>query len=248
MESQFASAKTTEAINLNEVSSLLMQRGYMVYRPEADVGGVDFLVGSPYGVVQKCQLKSRAFVQWGKYGARGIHMVFPGQGEAGAREWYLIPHDKLFDILKGKHGDAPKWDHPVHGEYWHCPVSKDLAGELEGHAINNPKVAGAKQLFNHELRREMFEIDSKVEWQKCSALGYSINGYALLPDQTGMDIMSALLRQYERGEVDETFELTSLRLIFFFLLRRYHHTGYIDDDDYTLINKVMGDIRNSLPH
>ena len=42
MNSPFASTKTTEAINLNEVSSILMQRGYMVYRPEADVGGVDF--------------------------------------------------------------------------------------------------------------------------------------------------------------------------------------------------------------
>ena len=103
----------------------------MVYRPEADVGGVDFLLASPYGMTYKCQLKSRAFVHWNKYGDKGLHMVFPGKGDAGAREWYLVPHDELFQLLKSKHGHAPMWVTQLTVSIG-IAVSKDLAEDLKG--------------------------------------------------------------------------------------------------------------------
>ena len=246
MNSPFASTKTTEAINLNEVSSVLMQRGYMVYRPEADVGGVDFLLASPYGVTYKCQLKSRAFVHWNKYGDKGLHMVFPGKGDAGAREWYLVPHDELFQLLKSKHGHAPMWNHPTHAEHWHCPVSKDLAEDLERHSIQNAKIGGSKQYFNHELKREMFNLDSVADWEKCHAIGHSIDGYALLPDDANLDIMRSLYERYERDDLDVPLELTSLRLIFFFYLRMCYHAGIHTDEDNAFLNKIMRSIRSQL--
>ena len=98
----------TEAINLNEVTSILLNKGFMLYRPEVDINGVDFLLKTPLGFIQKCQLKSRAYVEWNRYGGKDIFMVFPGKGDVGNRDWYLIPHDKLFGILKQKHGHAPQ--------------------------------------------------------------------------------------------------------------------------------------------
>ena len=218
----------------------------MVYRPEADVGGVDFLLASPYGIFYKCQLKSRAFVHWNKYGDKGLHMVFPGKGDVGSREWYLVPHDELFEILKSKHGHAPMWDHPTHGEHWHCPVSKDLAEDLERYSIQNAKIGGTTQYFNHELKRDMFNIDSKADWEKCSAIGHSIDGYALLPDDANLEIMSSLCERYQRGDLDVPLGLTSLRLIFFYCLRSMHHSGWTTNEDYAFLNKVMRSIRSKL--
>ena len=40
-----------EAQNMNEVSAILLGLGYMVYRPEADVGGVYFLIKAPKGPI-----------------------------------------------------------------------------------------------------------------------------------------------------------------------------------------------------
>jgi len=219
----------------------------MIYRPEADVGGVDFLLASPYGVTFKCQLKSRAFVQWNKYGAKGLYMVFPGKGEHGARDWYLVPHDELFQLLKSKHGHAPMWTHPNHGEHWHCTVSKDLAEKLERYSIQNEKKWHFKQYFNHELKSEMFNIDSKADWEKCCAIGYSIDGYALLPDDAGLEIMRSLYDRYKKDDPDYIFELTSLRLIFFFKLRMCYHAGTITESDWEFFNKIMRSIMSQLP-
>ena len=43
------SGKVTEAINRCEVTKHLLQKGYMVFHPEADVDGVDFVVSTPAG-------------------------------------------------------------------------------------------------------------------------------------------------------------------------------------------------------
>ena len=52
----------TEAINLNEVTSILLNKGFMLLRPEVDFDGVDFLLKTPLGFIQKCELKSRAYL------------------------------------------------------------------------------------------------------------------------------------------------------------------------------------------
>jgi hypothetical protein len=127
-----------EAKNRAEVTTLLLSRGYMLYRPEADIDGIDFVLATPGNELLRCQLKSRAFVQKNKYGQREIWMVFPGPGPDFQRMWYLIPHDVLFQKLKERHGHAPKWRHPIHGEYWHTPVNKELAEELSHYRVIKP--------------------------------------------------------------------------------------------------------------
>ena len=62
MHSPIMSTKATEAMRLNEGSLIFLQRGRLVYRPEADVGGIDFLLASPKDITHKCQQNSGAFV------------------------------------------------------------------------------------------------------------------------------------------------------------------------------------------
>lgn len=123
------SHQVTEAINLADVTALFLTKGYMLYRPEADVGGIDFLLSTPGQKILKCQLKSRPYVEWNRYGGKDLFMVFPDD-KTTPRDWYLVPHDTLFLTLKEQHGHAPKWNHPKFGEYWHCPVSLDLKKKL----------------------------------------------------------------------------------------------------------------------
>ena len=44
------SGKVTEAINRCEVTIHLLQKGYMIFHPEADVDGIDFVLRNPQGV------------------------------------------------------------------------------------------------------------------------------------------------------------------------------------------------------
>jgi hypothetical protein len=41
---------------------------------EADVDGVDFIIQTPENNFLKCQLKSRAYVLWNKYGNKDIYI------------------------------------------------------------------------------------------------------------------------------------------------------------------------------
>ena len=228
----------TEAINLNEVTSILLNKGFMLYRPEVDINGVDFLLKTPLGFIQKCQLKSRAYVEWNRYGGKDIFMVFPGKGDVGNRDWYLIPHDKLFGILKQKHGHAPQWNHVKHGEYWHCPVSGDLAEYLTEYSIDNPNINGYQILHDQDLTKEMFEIDAKKDKKKLLEVGYSINGYEILPKNTSSDILSALRKEFfDNPESD--YEFQTLRLVLFFELRCLHHKGVAEDKDYERLNLIL---------
>lgn len=131
------SSAVTEAINRCEVTIHLLQKGYMVFRPEADVDGVDFVVRTPDGKYLPCQLKSRSTVQPKKYGGKGIWMIFPGKGKPLHRDWYLIEHDRLLSIQKKKHGSAPNWNDKAKGEFWTEPVGKLLAEQLAKYLIHS---------------------------------------------------------------------------------------------------------------
>jgi len=227
------STQITEASNLAEVTAVLLSRGFMLYRPEADVGGVDFLLRTPEGRFLKCQLKGRAYIEKNKYGDRDIWMVFPGKGNAFEREWYLIPHDTLYRILKEKHGEAPQWVHPTHGEYWHTPVSKDLAEQLSVYAVKSPSYqTGSRILRESELTSEMFNFDPHTDegWEKLHAVGYSIDGYMHFPDEFGGSIMSAM-SNYWTDEHEIPNDIFILRILLFFKLREMYWVGIATDED-----------------
>jgi hypothetical protein len=235
-----------EAYNLNEVSAIFLKKGFMLYRPEADVDGVDFIIQTPENNFLKCQLKSRAYVLWNKYGNKDIYMVFPAQGDSFNREWYLIPHDTLFQILKSKHGDAPNWNHSEFGEHWNTPVSKNLADELKSFTIISPtNQLGNKLLRNNELTADMFDLDAEKDWEQLTKIGHSLNGYAELPNDSAAELMSAL---YQRSHNDNDFpdSLFNLRLLLFWKLRMLHMDGMVPSEDYQWCNALLSKIKRKL--
>jgi hypothetical protein len=127
-----------EAQNLAEVTAILLSKNYMVYRPEADIDGVDIVLKNPKGELIKCQLKGRSHVESNKYGKRDIWMLFPQKGEPFKRNWYLIKHDELLKIQKNRHGKAPKWNDSLKGEYWTEEVGVKLSDILEEFSIYKP--------------------------------------------------------------------------------------------------------------
>jgi hypothetical protein len=103
-----------EAANRAEVTALLIRSGYRVYNPEADVSGEDLILRTPSGALIAVQQKGRLFVDNGRYGVAGedIWMLFPECPYVPnkRRSWYLVPHNILFDWLKGRHGHAAGWN------------------------------------------------------------------------------------------------------------------------------------------
>ena len=106
-----------EAANRAEATALLIRVGYRVYRPEADCYGEDLVLRTPSGKLRAVQLKSRMTENRNKYGSTSLWMLFPStKFSAGIRrEWFLVPHDALYKLVKEKHGHSPKFN----GE-WSC--------------------------------------------------------------------------------------------------------------------------------
>lgn len=106
-----------EAANRAEATALLIRAGYRVYRPEADCYGEDLVLRTPRGKLLAVQLKSRMTVNRDKYGNTSLWMLFPRtKFKAGARrEWLLVPHAVLYDLVEKSHGHTPKFT----GE-WSC--------------------------------------------------------------------------------------------------------------------------------
>jgi hypothetical protein len=122
-----------EAANRAEATALLIRTGYRVYRPEADCYGEDLLVRTPRGDLLSVQLKGRLTADWMRYGGHSLWMLFPGSKfKTGVeRKWFLVPHDRLYEWLKGRHAHTPKWK-----ELWNCQtVGKPDAEFLDDYAI-----------------------------------------------------------------------------------------------------------------
>jgi hypothetical protein len=103
-------AAEIEVANRAEATALLVRCGYRIYRPEADIAGEDLLLRSPKGGFRAVQLKGRMLVH-SKYGGIRLWMLFPDRPwqPLTNRTWYLVPHDKLYDYLKSRHGRAKGW-------------------------------------------------------------------------------------------------------------------------------------------
>jgi len=127
-------ANEKEAANRAEATALLIRLGYRVYRLEADCYGEDLIIRHPRGDLLAVQLKSRPTVDLNRFGkVPSLWMLFPDpkSGTGPGRKWFLVPHDKLYEWMKEKHGDAPKWN-----DTWHDPqISRELLGFLDEFAV-----------------------------------------------------------------------------------------------------------------
>lgn len=122
------SSNVIEAANRAEATALLIRAGYRVYRPEADVDGEDLVLRGPNGELRSVQLKGGPYVERRRYGGRSIWMLFPDpRGVIPGRDWFLIPHDTLYERAEEKHGHTAKWS-----QAWRYPmISADLRTYLE---------------------------------------------------------------------------------------------------------------------
>jgi hypothetical protein len=84
----------TEATNRALLTALFLKNGWMVYKPEADIGGVDMLVMrlDDKEEVRKVQLKSRWTIHQ-KYLNKKIWICFPDR-----EKWYFCKHDEMIAI------------------------------------------------------------------------------------------------------------------------------------------------------
>ncbi len=103
--------RVIEAANRAEASALLLRLGYRVYRPEMDVDGEDIALRTPEGKLIGVQLKGRVHIDRQKYGGRGLWMLFPSRQfkRDVARDWYLIPHDRLYELVAPRHEHLASW-------------------------------------------------------------------------------------------------------------------------------------------
>jgi len=163
------STQIQEAIYRAEVSKIFLEHGWMVYVPEADVGGVDFLVMNlETEEVRKIQLKGRWTVDK-KYHGKNIWMCFSVNDK-----WYLCEHDRMVEI--GLECELSLWEQK-NGElrttYSVEPMSKKMTGmmlsyqfpnklELLQKALKEGEESGiadySLESFIAEIKEEMKEV------------------------------------------------------------------------------------------
>lgn len=135
MEDRFRYMRT-EAANRAEAIALLIRCGYKVYQPEVDADGEDLVVRTPSGELRAVQLKGRPTVDLKRYDKGDIWMSFPSAiyTPSSSRVWFLIPHNYLYDWVKGRHGhtrgSSEQWSYPS--------TSKDLRSFLAEWVLGTP--------------------------------------------------------------------------------------------------------------
>ncbi len=146
----------TEAANRAEAAALLIQKGYRVYRSEADRDGEDLILRFPdksdpkqfsngqpfpFGEFRAVQLKSRPTVDKKYNKNRTLWMLFPDPKKAYfQREWFLVPHKDLYEWMEKEHGHAKCM--MKDGGGWHCPyIPKNLLAFLRNYIVIDPPQA-----------------------------------------------------------------------------------------------------------
>ncbi len=111
--------KQKEAYNLQKVSSILADLGFVTIRMTSDWGGADFIAQHLKGVFLKVQLKSRlTFAK--KYSGedKELYICFRDEGR-----WYVYPHDEMLKQNLEKNYIGKKfWDE--HQDYSNPNPSK----------------------------------------------------------------------------------------------------------------------------
>lgn len=99
-------AKQKEIFNFQKVAAQLADYGFNCIKLDDDWQGADFLAYQKDGdQTLKVQLKSRLSI-YRKYQGKDLWMCFPLR-----ESWYLIPHDRLVEIVGERTGwlDTSSW-------------------------------------------------------------------------------------------------------------------------------------------
>ena len=138
--------KQKEIYNFQKSASLLADYGFNCIKLSDDWQGADFLAHSFDGkTTLRVQLKSRLTIDR-KYLGQDLWMNFPSAGA-----WYLVPHDKLVEVI----GETTNWlntsSWQEHGSYSSANPSPRLLQQLRPFAVvatDVPTSLSAKPLAN----------------------------------------------------------------------------------------------------
>jgi hypothetical protein len=126
-------AKQQEAYNLQKVSAIFAEHGYLVIKLSDDWNGADF-IALKFGTDDylKVQLKGRlGFFK--KYLGKNITICFC---DSETRNYYLYPHDELCEIIMENHENTDSWFSK--GEYHFPEISYEYRQVLEKYVLYEP--------------------------------------------------------------------------------------------------------------
>ena len=126
-------ARQQESFNLQKVSAIFAEYGYLVIKLSDDWNGADFIAlefNTDHYI--KVQLKGR-FSFFKKYISKNIHICFQDK-DSGI--WYLYPHDELCEIVMKKSETTASWKDQ--GGYSFPVISGENKTILGKYALNPP--------------------------------------------------------------------------------------------------------------
>ena len=123
-------SKQKEAYNLQKVSSILADLGFVTIRMSSDWGGADFIAQHLTGVFLRVQLKSRlSFAKKYQGKDKELYICF-----RDADRWYLYPHDEMLKLnLDRRYIGKKFWDE--HKDYSKPNPSKGQRQLLEPYEL-----------------------------------------------------------------------------------------------------------------
>jgi hypothetical protein len=129
---QELNGKQKEAYNLQKVSSILADLGFVTIRMTSDWGGADFIAQHLEGTFLKVQLKSRlTFAKKYSGNDKELYICFRDKDR-----WYLYPHDELLKQNLDKRYIGKKfWDE--HEDYSNPNLSKGQRLLLEPYELKS---------------------------------------------------------------------------------------------------------------
>jgi hypothetical protein len=143
-------ARQKEAFNFQKVAALLANYGFNCIKLADDWQGADFLAYHNDGEqTLKVQLKGRLTINK-KYLGKQIYMAFPM-----AETWYLVPHDKLVELVKEhtKWIGTRSWSDISEDGHYHSPAPpKNLTKALIPFQLKPLEVTKGKNKTTKELK------------------------------------------------------------------------------------------------
>ncbi len=122
-------AKQKEAYNFQKVSAVLSEFGFITVPMANDWNGADFLAIHNEGDVLKVQLKGRMTFDK-KYLNKDLHICF-----REGNDWYLYPHDKLFELVKSESTIAESQSWLKDGSYHYPKLSEKHKSFLKDYKL-----------------------------------------------------------------------------------------------------------------
>jgi hypothetical protein len=137
-------SRQKENYNFLKISAVLADFGFITFRLTDDWLGADFIALHISGDVLRVQLKGRLTFQKGLMG-KGLYVAF---FDRVGEEWYLYPHDELFDEVSRETNIPNTEAWTKNGLYSIDPLPKGMLERLKRFQI--PKVHAPSALSTED--------------------------------------------------------------------------------------------------